>query len=182
MQSGQGDCRFSSSDLQASDRLVAQGPLPDGSMLLGVLASAQTGSDGLQLAHNAFDDAWLKRHEQRQANYHNDLAQQMKDALYTPREGQTWSVQSFFANAHSPVAQAYELSKHVPDSQPMKSAALEDTVDRLFEVPWDVNMRVMAGKHSDYSLRVLFTSILNGRKVRKSRSLLTRRTMRLTSF
>ena len=98
------------------------------------------------------DDAWLLRREQLQANYDNDLAQHIRDAVYTPRDGQVWPLLEFLTRAHSPITDSFELSKHLKDDQPGKSKTLEDTMDRLQHCPWGLSIRVdSTGRFSDYS-------------------------------
>lgn len=105
-------------------------------------------------SRQAENKAWLERREKRQENYQNDIAQQIKDEMYTPRDGQVWKLNDFQNYAFSPITDSYELSKHLEDGQPGKSKTLEETMDRLKSIPWadQISIRVDAsGKFSDYS-------------------------------
>jgi hypothetical protein len=92
-----------------------------------LVAQAMPPKNDQNVAGLSPDAAWLVRREQRQANYRNDLARQIKDEIYTPRDGQVWPLSDFVTRAHSPITDAYELSKHLKDGQPGKSKTMEDT-------------------------------------------------------
>jgi len=114
---------------------------------------AQVPSDNETQKEKA-DRAWLERREQRRENHHNDIAEQLKDSLYKPRDGQTWKLADFLNRAHSPISEAYELSKHLKEGQPGKSNTLEEVIQRLQSCPWadQINIRIDgSGKFSDYS-------------------------------
>lgn len=96
------------------------------------------------------DEAWLERREKRQENYQNDIAEQLKDALYTPRDGQTWKLSDFLSHAHSPITDAYELSKHLKEGQSGKSKTLEGLVDRLKECPWAGQIQINFDAHATH--------------------------------
>jgi hypothetical protein len=101
-----------------------------------------------QASENRTNETWLERKEQREKNYHNDVAEQLKDALYTPRDGQTWKLSDFLSRAHSPIMEAYELSKHLEEGQPGKSKTLEAVVDRLKTCPWADQIRIKFDKNA----------------------------------
>ncbi len=110
--------------------------------------------------HESLQHARTERLKEVEANYHRDIAGQIKDAIKpaslestserrVPRHGQTISLKQLLNDYKTPFVDAYEHSKHLKDGEPGKSQTLESVVDRLKDCPWADQIRIKFDSKAD---------------------------------